>query len=172
VQGLTFSDRGADITGSTLRGSPLYNAGLDRGDRIVAWDGKALRTQQELNTLLDAHKPGDRIKLQVEARAGKKDVEIDLAGPPGYETEPYETAGRELTGAMKAFRESWLSSKAVHPAPKPVKYCPTCKRALAFEYQNCPYDGATLHFTENTYPELPSAGGPAGGRGGRGGRGQ
>ena len=29
-----FSDRGIDITGSTLRGSPLYLAGIDRGDRI------------------------------------------------------------------------------------------------------------------------------------------
>jgi predicted metalloprotease with PDZ domain len=171
AQGLTFSDRGADIMG-TLRGSPLYAAGLDRGDRIVTWDGKAVKTQQELNTFLDARKPGDHVKLAVETRAGKRDVEIALAGPQGYETEPYETAGRELTDAMKSFRESWLSSKAIHPAPKPVKYCPTCKRSLPFEYQTCPYDGASLRFTESAYPDLPSAGGPAGGRGGRGGRGQ
>jgi predicted metalloprotease with PDZ domain len=168
--GLTFSERGADIAGSTLRGSPLYNAGLDRGDRIVAWDGKAIQAQADLNTLLDAHKPGDRIKLEVEVRGGtKKDVELELAGPPGYETEPYEMTDRELTAEMKAFRAAWLSSKAVHPAPAPVKYCPTCKRALAFEYQNCPYDGAALQFTEHTYPPLPQEGGGGGGRGGRGG---
>jgi hypothetical protein len=71
---------------------------------------------------------------------------------------------------MKAFRAAWLTSKAIHPAPPPVKYCPTCKRSLAFEYQDCPYDGATLQFTEHSYPALPQSG-AGGGRGGRGGRG-
>jgi predicted metalloprotease with PDZ domain len=171
VEGMTFSDRGADISGATLRGSPSYNAGLDRGDRIVAWDGKAIKSQADLNSFLEPHKPGDRIKLEVETRGGaKKEVEMELAGPPGYETEPYEMAGRELTAEMKAFRAAWLSAKAIHPAPAPVKYCPTCKRPLAFEYQNCPYDGATLQFTEHSFPALPQSGG-AGGRGGRGGRG-
>jgi len=170
VAGLTFSDRGADIAAGTLRGSPLYNAGLDRGDIIAAWDGKAIKAPADLTTFLDAHKPDDHVKLQVETRAGeKKDAELVLAGPPGYETELYEMADREVTPEMKAFRTAWLSSKAVHPAPAPVKYCPTCKRALAFEFQNCPYDGATLQFTEKTYPALPQSGG---GRGGRGGRGQ
>ena len=170
--GLAFSDRGADIAGTTLRGSPLYNAGLDRGDRIVTWEGKAIKNQADLNSFLEPHKPGDRIKLEVETRGGaKKEVEMELAGPPGYETEPYEMADRELTAGMKAFRAAWLSSKAIHPAPAPVKYCPTCKRALDFEYQNCPYDGATLQFTEHSFPALPQSGSAGGGRGGRGGRG-
>jgi predicted metalloprotease with PDZ domain len=168
AQGLTFSDAGADIT-STLRGSPLYNAGLDRGDRIVEWDGKAVKTQAELNTVLNGHKPGDRIKLQVETRAGKKEVEIELAGPPGYELEPYEMAGKELTPEMKAFRDAWLSSKAIHPAAPPMKYCSVCKRSLAFEYTNCPYDGTALSFIPGDPPE---SNGPTGGRGGRGGRGR
>ncbi len=178
AQGLTFSDRGADIT-ATLRGSPLYNAGLDRGDRIVEWDGKSIKTQAELNTLLDTYKPGDHIKLQVESRAGKKDVDVELAGPPGYELEPYEMAGKELTPEMKAFRDAWLSSKAIHPAPAPMKYCSVCKRSLAFEYTNCPYDGTGLSFIAGDPPEqvAPGRGGPGGGndgggRGGRGGRGR
>ena len=173
AQGLTFSDRGADIN-ATLRGSPMYNAGLDRGDRIVEWDGKAIKTQAELNTLLDAHKPGDHLKLQVESRAGKKEVELELAGPPGYEMEPYEMAGRELTPEMKAFRDAWLSSKAIHPAAAPTKYCSVCKRSLPFEYTNCPYDGTGLSFVAGDPPEqaAPGRGAEGGGRGGRGGRGR
>jgi predicted metalloprotease with PDZ domain len=172
AQGLTFSERGADIT-ATLRGSPMYNAGLDRGDRIVEWDGKAIKTQGELTAFLDGHKPGDRIELQVETRAGKKDVEMEFAGPPGYELEPYEMAGKELTPEMKAFREAWLSSKAIHPAPAPMKYCSVCKRSLAFEFTNCPYDGTALSFIAGDPPEqaAPGRGGaPDAGRGGRGGR--
>jgi predicted metalloprotease with PDZ domain len=162
AQGMTFSDRGADIT-ATLRGSPLYNAGLDRGDRIVEWDGKAITSQADLNALLDKHKPGDRIKLSVETRGGKKDVEIELAGAPGYEAVPYEMAGKDLTPEMKTFRDAWLSTKAIHPAPAPMKYCSVCKRSLAFEYSNCPFDGTALSFVAGDPPE-----GNAGGRGGRG----
>jgi predicted metalloprotease with PDZ domain len=170
AQGLTFSERGAEIT-ATLRGSPLYNAGLDRGDRVVEWDGKAIKTQAELTTLLESHKPGDHIKLQVEMRSGKKEVEVELAGPPGYEMEPYEMAGKELTPEMRAFREAWLSSKAIHPAAAPVKYCSVCKRSLAFEFTNCPYDGTGLSFVPGDPPESngPGRGGAGGGRG-RGGQ--
>jgi predicted metalloprotease with PDZ domain len=170
AQGVTFSEHGADIT-ATLRGSPLYNAGLDRGDRIVEWDGKAIQSQAELTKFLDGHKPGDHIKLTVESRAGKKEADIELAGPPGYEMEPYEMAGKDLTAEMKAFREAWLGSKAIHPAPAPMKYCSVCKRSLPFEYSNCPYDGTALSFVAGDPPEqsAPARGGRGGGRG-RGGQ--
>jgi hypothetical protein len=74
---------------------------------------------------------------------------------------------------MKAFREAWLSSKAIHPAPAPMKYCSVCKRSLAFEFTNCPYDGTALSFIAGDPPEqaAPGRGGaPDAGRGGRGGR--
>ena len=74
-------------------------------------------------------------------------MELELAGPPGFEMVPYEMAGQEPTPEMKAFREAWLSSKAIHPAPRPVKYCSVCKRELPFEYSNCPFDGTALSLT-------------------------
>jgi predicted metalloprotease with PDZ domain len=175
VQAFTFTDRGADIATPTPRGSPLYEAGLDRGDRILEWDGKAIKAQADLTAMLDAHKPGDHIKLKVETRSGTKEVDLALAGPQGYEMEPYEMAGKELTPEMKSFRDAWLSSKAIHPAPAPVKYCSVCKRSLPFEYANCPFDGTALSFVPGGPPESQGGRGGvggAGGRGGRGGRGQ
>ena len=138
------ADRGSEISAATLRGSPLFKAGLDRGDRILSWDGRSPKTAQELTALLDSYKPGDHIKLVVETRDGKKDIDLELSGPQGYELLAYEAGGLELTAEMKAFRKSWLESKAVHPLPKMVKYCPTCKRAHPFEFENCPFDGASL----------------------------
>ena len=86
---------------------------------------------------------------------------------------PYEMAGKELTPEMKAFRDAWLSSKAIHPAAPPVKYCNTCKRSLPFAYTNCVYDGTALSLILGDPPESTGrAGGRgAGGGGGRGGRG-
>lgn len=147
VNRLEFSSNGVEIAGSTFQGSPLYTAGLDRGDRITQWDGKTLKSRQELDEWLAAHKPGAKAKLQVEGRAGKRQVEITLDESPGVQIVTYEQAGRELTPAMTAFRQAWLGSKAVHTLPAIQRYCPVCRRAYPFEESYCPYDGRALSIT-------------------------
>jgi len=115
---MTFSDRGIDISGSTLRGSPLYAAGIDRGDRIVEADGRVLKTRQDFNDLGASHKSGDRGALTVEARTGRKQVDITWAQSPDVEVVSFEKAGRQVTPEIAAFREAWLGSKALRPLPK------------------------------------------------------
>lgn len=178
AQGTLWSDRGMEITGATLNGSPLYNAGIDRGDVITDWDRSAPRTQRDLDAALEKHKAGDKIHLKLDSRGGKKEVDLTLADSPALQLVPYELADKELTPEMKTFREAWLSSKAVHALPKVQKYCPMCRRTHPFEFDNCPYDGTALRITplkpgEEYAP--PAAGGgvgapagaPTGGRGGR-----
>ncbi len=144
-QGFDFSDKGAEISGGTLRDSPLYVAGLDRGDRITEADGKQIKTQAEFDSWLRGKKPGDTAQLKAETRAGKKEVSLVIGESPAFELLPYEQAGRPLTPEMTAFRDAWLSSKAVHPLPKLEKYCHVCQRKFAFELEHCPYDGTDLH---------------------------
>ena len=115
---MNFSDRGIDVTGPTLRGSPLYLAGVDRGDHIVEFDGKAVKTRQNLDDLAASHKPGDRSTLTLEARAGRKRVEITWAQAPDVEIVSFEKAGRQVTPEITAFRDAWLGSKALRPLPK------------------------------------------------------
>jgi predicted metalloprotease with PDZ domain len=115
---MSFSDRGVDVNGPTLHGSPLYAAGIDRGDRIVDADGKSLKTRRDWDDLAASHKPGDRGTLTVEGRAGKKQVEITWAQAPDVAIVTFEKAGRQLTPEIAAFREAWLSSKALRPLPK------------------------------------------------------
>ena len=168
-----------EITTPTLNGSPLYLAGVDRGDIVTDWDRAAPRTQRDLDTFLERHKPGDQIHLKLDGRS-KREVDVTLAESPATELVPYELAGKELTPEMTAFRNAWLSSKAVHTLPHVLKYCPMCRRSHSFEFTNCPYDGTALRIVplkpgEEYVPPAPSAGAPAaaptGGRGGRGGRG-
>ncbi len=101
------------------------------------------------------------------SRGGKKEVDLVLEESPALQLVPYELADKQLTPEITAFREAWLSSKAVHPLPKVVEYCPLCRRSHPFELDNCPYDGTALRITalkpgEEYTPEPPS-----GGRGGR-----
>ena len=114
---MTFSDRGIDIVW-THRGSPLYAAGIDRGDRITEVDGKAIKTRKEWDDLAASHKAGDRSTLTVEARTGKKQVEITWVPTPDVWITSFEKAGRPVTPEITAFREAWLGSKALRPLPK------------------------------------------------------
>lgn len=109
---------GTDLTGTTLRGSPLYEAGLDRGDRIIAADGKDLKTRKDLDDLSASHKPGDRSTLTVETRTGTKQVPITWAQAPDLWITSFEKAGRAVTPEITAFRDAWLGSKAMRLLPK------------------------------------------------------
>ena len=114
---MSFSERGADVIGSTQRGSPLYRAGLDRVDRIVELDGKNLRTRRDWDELIAAHKPGDRSKLTFEGRTGRKQIEITWAQSPELWIFPFEKEGRPVTPEIIRFRDAWLGSKALRPLP-------------------------------------------------------
>jgi len=158
-----FTDTGMDISGPVLRDSPAYVAGLDRGDKIVQFDGKAIKTDAELSRWLDGHKPGDKVKLKVDGRGGKKDLEMTLSDSPTLEVVTFERAGQPVSKAQLVLRDQWLTSKAVHPLPDVKKYCPVCRRALPFEYDHCPFDGSDLGIIPGKADEAPAPGGRGGG---------
>jgi len=115
---LSFSDRGIDVIGPTLRGSPLYIAGIDRGDRIIEIDGRNLKTRRDLDDLAASHKPEERSTLAIETRVGRRELQITWAQAPDFEMVPFERAGRPVTPGIIAFRDAWLGSKAARPLPK------------------------------------------------------
>jgi predicted metalloprotease with PDZ domain len=108
---LNYTAQGITLTGPALRGSPLYRAGIDRGDRLVKAGRRELKTQRDLRDLLDSAKPGERVTLTVEGRTGRREVEIEWAPAPDLEIVRYEDAGRTPAPEERAFREAWLASK-------------------------------------------------------------
>jgi len=159
-----LTDGEMDITGPVLRDSPAYVAGLDRGDKILDFDGKTMKTEADLTKWLDGHKPGDKVTLKVDGRAGKTDVEVTLTESPAMEVVTFEKAGKTLSKEQVALREQWLSSKAVHPLPEVKKYCPVCQRVHPFEFEHCPFDGAELGIVPGKEDAAPAGGGGRRGR--------
>jgi predicted metalloprotease with PDZ domain len=100
------------IATNTLVGSPLYVAGVDRGDRIVTLDGRAMTAPADLESVVAAHKPGDRVSIVFETRGATRNEVVMLAEQPRLEVVTYEQAGMTVTPEMTALRESWLGSKA------------------------------------------------------------
>jgi predicted metalloprotease with PDZ domain len=99
------------IQGNTLRGTPVYDAGLDVDDKIIGIDNQDVRTVADLNAVLDRLHPGATVAIRYihrnEERAGK----ITLQENPALMVETFEAIGLPATPAITQFRQRWLGPK-------------------------------------------------------------
>lgn len=106
---LQFNPADSSATlGTTLLGSPLYLAGLDREDVLLKLDGQKLTGNSQVQKLLSAHKPGDVLQVDVRARDGKRTVPVTLQENTNLEVVLNDKATRK----QLAFRKAWLAGKA------------------------------------------------------------
>lgn len=99
------------LAGPATIGSPLYDAGLSAGDRILTLDGTNIATLADVRTVLRAKKPGDRVRVSWMARDGERSAEMVLRADPRVEVVAFEDAGQSVSPAQMAFRTSWLASR-------------------------------------------------------------
>jgi len=100
------------VTSSTLIDTPLYEAGVDRGDQIITLDGEPIASAEQLNSIVQRHKPGDTLPIQFYSRGETREATLTLVEDPSLEIVLYETAGETVTPEMQTFRRAWLQSKA------------------------------------------------------------
>ncbi|MDQ3521317.1 MAG: PDZ domain-containing protein [Gemmatimonadota bacterium] len=105
-EGLVFIGTG------TLIGTPMYRAGLDRGDRILSVDGKPVASSAEVQAIIAARRPGDSLPIEWEQRGETRRANLVLAEDPQLEVVTFEKAGRPVSPAMQQFRSQWLASRA------------------------------------------------------------
>ena len=134
----------AVITSSPLINTPLYAAGVDKGDTLTMIDGKDFSSRNDIDSILAHHHPDDRIGIDFVQRGMKYHAEVVLEENSSLEVVPFETAGRTVTPAIDAFRQSWLGKKSAEEFPTLRKYCPECKRSYEFHDSFCPLDGTKL----------------------------
>lgn len=103
---------GYTISSSVLVGTPAYAAGLETGDRILSVDGKEVTADSVLSSAVAAKKPGEKITLVYETRAGRRETSLTVAENPAVQVATFEDAGRTPSAAQLAFRQAWISSKA------------------------------------------------------------
>ncbi|WP_267434687.1 PDZ domain-containing protein [Sphingomonas sp. GM_Shp_1] len=110
-------DGGLTIGASTAPGTPLYEAGLDKGDEIVSVDGRPVADAAAWSALLAAHKPGDRLPIVYRQRGGERRATMTLIADPNMEIVPDERIGRTPTPEQTRFRQAWLGPRPVATAP-------------------------------------------------------
>jgi predicted metalloprotease with PDZ domain len=109
---LEYSKQGAKLLNGTTVTSPLYKAGLDRGDIILTLDGKKVRSAKELEQIMGKLKPAHTVPITYKRYGETRTATIILEESPELEVVPFETTGKELTPAMQQFRQAWLGGKA------------------------------------------------------------
>lgn len=92
------------IASNTVRGTPLYEAGLGRGDEITRIGRFDINSTGDIDTALSRHKPGDSVDIAYVSRAGKGTASVTLGEDPELKV----TSKDELSADEKDFREDWL----------------------------------------------------------------
>ncbi len=107
----SFEDEGIRIESNTVRKTPLYDAGLDRGDLILSVDGKTFNNRDAWDMFVSRHKPGEMVDIVYEQRGERKTGGLTFTEDPALEVVPFENADRTLTDTQRAFRSTWLDGK-------------------------------------------------------------
>lgn len=99
------------VSGNTMIGSPLYEAGLDEGDIIRSLNGQKINDARQMNRLLASHSPGDKLEIQYESLGESYESTVILSEDNTLELLTFEQAGKEISEEISSFRESWIGSK-------------------------------------------------------------
>jgi predicted metalloprotease with PDZ domain len=109
---LATDSTGTTVTAGTIAGTPLYDAGLDRGDRLISAGGRPVANQEEWKALVAARSPGDSIPLVFRQRGREVHRMLRLRADPRLEVRPAEHVGKTMTEAQRMFRSAWLGTLA------------------------------------------------------------
>ena len=105
---LQFEGRVAIIENNTHIGSPLYKAGLDRGDQIVTLDRFKIEGPGQWDDALERYEPGESATIRFIQRGTERSAELTFDEDRELEVVTYESADMEVSDAQLAFRRSWL----------------------------------------------------------------
>ncbi|PCE62783.1 M61 family metallopeptidase [Sediminicola luteus] len=95
---------GNAITDNTLIDRPAYNAGLAKGDRILAVDGQPMDDENTFEKLLGSKKPGDVLQLKFERHGKTRETQLELGKNPTYSI----SMDPDATAAQITHRKAWL----------------------------------------------------------------
>ena len=95
------------ISGTPQKNTPVYEAGLNRGDKIISVNGNILNAENSWANEFAKYAPGDTIELEIERYGNRMKKTVKLESDPNFTISIDENAAPK---AVKA-RKEWLSKK-------------------------------------------------------------
>jgi len=98
------------IGSSTLKGTPLYLAGLDRGDEIVKIGRFDILSPEDIAAAIARQAPGDELVIDYIQRGRARSARLKIASDPALKIVMAEDGGGRLPRRQRSFREAWLGA--------------------------------------------------------------
>ncbi len=102
--GIQISDGVGRLRSNALKGSALFEAGINANDEIIRIDGKSLDGMTGTDALISNRKPGDRIEVAVRRWGQERVVQVTLGADQSVQTLVDDRAST----AASARRAAWL----------------------------------------------------------------
>ena len=103
---LSDNDGKVEIASGTLRGTPLYQAGLDSGDEIIRIGRQRITSTDDIDAVLSANPVGTSLPIRYRQRGVVRTSSIVLAADPALSLSFMPNP----TNAQIAFRADWLGT--------------------------------------------------------------
>lgn len=98
------------LTGAPAPGTPLYVAGVERGDQLLSLGDRRIDSQTAWTEALTAARPGEEAEIRFIQRGVERTATLRFAPDPAIELVRVEAAGGTASAEQLAFREAWLGS--------------------------------------------------------------
>lgn len=108
---LRIDGRSVFLDANTRIGSPLYAAGLDRGDEIVRIGRFEIASEQDYARALARAKPGETTVIRFVSRGQPREARVAFEEDDAREVIAIEKTGEPPSAAQRAFRAAWLGAE-------------------------------------------------------------
>ena len=102
---------GVTLMLSPAQNTPLFAAGMDRGDVILSLGGQPVGDLAAWTAGIAALKPATPVELRYRQRGIERVATLTPAADPSLEIVRGETVGRVPTAQQLAFRKAWLGAE-------------------------------------------------------------
>ena len=103
--------RNRTIMNNPKMGSAAYNAGFQKGDKIIMVNSTAVDDTLNINAILGNYKIGDTVPLLIERYGSQREIPLIIGTGIFYELELPDVNSKNSTPKMKTKRGEWLNSK-------------------------------------------------------------
>ena len=108
---VTVDGSAVSLGQAPAQGTPLYLAGVDAGDQLIALGRTTLGSAAEWALAVGRLKSGEQVQIHYRQRGLERTAMMRAVSDPKLEIVRSETTGQTLTAKQRAFRASWLAGE-------------------------------------------------------------
>ena len=99
------------ITANATIGLSAYEAGLEKGDKLISIGDVTITETSNINDIISQYKPNDVITVTYERLGEQRKTQLTFKADPTYSIALFEADDTELPEQTKANRDAWLGAK-------------------------------------------------------------